>query len=138
MHLLRWKITETWARTSILLVVARLEKQLGSGVGACYLGGMTATAERVLEQIRRLPPADLAAIWHGMHELDPRPAPAPAMTPVPSLTIEELNATVERLVNRPTRRGSTSRLLEERVRERERERNKTAQYPDLRPRRGDG
>jgi hypothetical protein len=54
------------------------EKRLEGGSGRTYILTMTATAERVLEEIRRLPPAALREVCEAVNQLAVRIPPVGA------------------------------------------------------------
>ncbi len=84
---------------------------------------MTATAERVLEEIKTLPPADLRVVLQHLSEVLNNPAPAPAGD-----EREALEA-VHSLYGRFAGGEMLVHLLQERARDRAREDEQLRRYP---------
>jgi hypothetical protein len=87
---------------------------------------MTATAERLLREIKSLPPADVRAVWEHMGRLMEASADTPPQPPVHSTTEQALRA-LEALDGRFAGARLLDRLLEERQRDRLREESQLAE-----------
>lgn len=81
---------------------------------------MTATAERVLREIRQLPPAERNEIWEELRHLV-LDLSAPSATDLPQVSNEEFEAALEEVTGCTSGSGSLERLLQDRQRDRDRE-----------------
>jgi hypothetical protein len=102
----------------LTLAVARLENLLYPGRVCGYLEFMTVTAERVLAEIKALPPAELREVWQGLSLTLSEPATAPTLSAQRALQI------VHSLYGRFAGGKSVVHLLQERARDRAREEDK--------------
>jgi hypothetical protein len=82
---------------------------------------MTATAERMLEEIRTLPPPDLRVVWQEINNLVVKLEPPPRLTPAPKHSRQEVMDALDRLTGCTAGSNSLQRLLEDRQRDRDRE-----------------
>jgi hypothetical protein len=89
---------------------------LGLGVFRGYVSCMTATAERVLQDIRTLPTADLREVWQQVSQLVAEQSSPPVSTP-PPVSTQEFEAALEEVTGCTAETGSLERLLTERRRE---------------------
>ena len=74
---------------------------------------MTATAERVLQDIKRLPAADLRELWRLVSQLVVEKN-SPPLSPAPQVSDEEFAAALDEVTGCTAGSHSLDRLLEER------------------------
>jgi phosphoenolpyruvate synthase/pyruvate phosphate dikinase len=89
---------------------------------------MTATAERVLEEIKSLPEGDLRVVWREVTELVTKQDPTLRITPAPRRSREEVIAALDRLACIAGGVGSLQHLLDERARDFAQEEGQLQEY----------
>lgn len=89
---------------------------------------MTATANRVLKEIRALPAPELRLVWQEVNAMMLQLEPPPILAPAETASREEIMAALDRLTGCTAGSRSLPRLLDERHREREREASELQTY----------